>query len=276
MAAIPEIPFAVPYAGGDPPPDWGSITRDIVCPLCDYNLRGLSEPRCPECGYRFNWPHLLHPERWQHPFLFEHQPRRNIWSFFRTLGTSFFPRNFWSVLNASHPTRPGRLFLYWMGASALVAMAVLLLVVELFLRTDSPWARERLWLDLISRVAICLAWPLLTFATLMIFRASMRRAKVRPVHVARCVVYGCNAAVWVGLLLSALSLLLELDGLTPFITLMAFFCVAIGAVNIYHLGCAYRQYLRFDRPWATIAATQIIVGLIFCVLAVNMSVLVLR
>src|SRR5271156_6201527 len=111
MDAVPEIPFAVPYVGGDPPPDWGSITRDIVCPLCDYNLRGLSEPRCPECGYRFAWPHLLNPERWQHPFLFEHQPRRNTWSFFRTFGAGFFPRNFWSVLNASHPPRPGRLFL---------------------------------------------------------------------------------------------------------------------------------------------------------------------
>jgi hypothetical protein len=24
--------------------------RDVVCPQCDYNLRGLVTPRCPECG----------------------------------------------------------------------------------------------------------------------------------------------------------------------------------------------------------------------------------
>lgn len=24
--------------------------RDVPCPLCGYNLRGLQEPRCPECG----------------------------------------------------------------------------------------------------------------------------------------------------------------------------------------------------------------------------------
>jgi DNA-directed RNA polymerase subunit RPC12/RpoP len=24
--------------------------RDIACPLCGYNLRGLTSPRCPECG----------------------------------------------------------------------------------------------------------------------------------------------------------------------------------------------------------------------------------
>jgi hypothetical protein len=24
--------------------------RDVPCPLCGYNLRGLQQPRCPECG----------------------------------------------------------------------------------------------------------------------------------------------------------------------------------------------------------------------------------
>lgn len=24
--------------------------RDAPCPVCDYNLRGIVEPRCPECG----------------------------------------------------------------------------------------------------------------------------------------------------------------------------------------------------------------------------------
>jgi hypothetical protein len=24
--------------------------RDVACPLCRYNLRGLASPRCPECG----------------------------------------------------------------------------------------------------------------------------------------------------------------------------------------------------------------------------------
>src|SRR5215208_5792469 len=24
--------------------------RDVACPLCHYNLRALTSPRCPECG----------------------------------------------------------------------------------------------------------------------------------------------------------------------------------------------------------------------------------
>ena len=42
-----------------PPPDWSAITETIRCPLCDYDLRGLIEPRCPECGYQFVWPEVL-------------------------------------------------------------------------------------------------------------------------------------------------------------------------------------------------------------------------
>jgi hypothetical protein len=44
----------------------------------------------------------------------------------------------------------------------------------------------------INAAAVALLWPWMTFATLMIFRASMRRAKVRRGHVLRCTLYGCD------------------------------------------------------------------------------------
>jgi len=56
----------------------------IRCPLCEYELRGLIDPLCPECGYRFEWPDLLDPSRRKHPYLFELYPKRNAWSFFKT------------------------------------------------------------------------------------------------------------------------------------------------------------------------------------------------
>jgi hypothetical protein len=34
---------------------------DLFCPHCDYNLRGLTEDRCPECGHDFNRERLI---RW--------------------------------------------------------------------------------------------------------------------------------------------------------------------------------------------------------------------
>ena len=31
----------------------------VVCPTCGYNLTGLKEPRCPECGSQFTLDQLL-------------------------------------------------------------------------------------------------------------------------------------------------------------------------------------------------------------------------
>ncbi len=30
--------------------------RDVFCPQCEYNLRGLDQPRCPECGLAIRFP----------------------------------------------------------------------------------------------------------------------------------------------------------------------------------------------------------------------------
>lgn len=49
--AVAPIPTEAPPAGS---PDWATLHEDVRCPLCDYDLRGLTEPRCPECGYRFD------------------------------------------------------------------------------------------------------------------------------------------------------------------------------------------------------------------------------
>jgi hypothetical protein len=90
------------------------VDQDIPCPLCGYNLRGLPEARCPECGGKFDWPDLTDPTRKLHPYLFEHHPRKNIRSFVRTVIGGFSPRHFWRTLHPSQPSRPRRLILYWL------------------------------------------------------------------------------------------------------------------------------------------------------------------
>lgn len=40
------------------PPSAAGLDEDLHCPECRYNLRGLTVPRCPECGYTFTWDDL--------------------------------------------------------------------------------------------------------------------------------------------------------------------------------------------------------------------------
>ncbi len=44
------------------------VDRDLFCPRCRYNLRGLTTPRCPECGLTFP------EEQWRTGLLREHIP----------------------------------------------------------------------------------------------------------------------------------------------------------------------------------------------------------
>lgn len=94
-------------------PDWSSIPEEIACPLCDYNLRGLIEPRCPECGYQFTWQEILDPTLRTHPYIFEHHPESNFRSFLRTWLSGFRPRRFWRLLHPAQPSVPGRIARYW-------------------------------------------------------------------------------------------------------------------------------------------------------------------
>lgn len=106
-----QVVKAAPTAG---PPDWDAIAEEIVCPLCEYNLRGLAEPRCPECGYRFGWLEMLDPTQRLHPYLFEHHPERNVWSFFKTFAGHLRPIRFWKQLHPRQPSNPRRILQFWL------------------------------------------------------------------------------------------------------------------------------------------------------------------
>jgi hypothetical protein len=48
--ALPEDRRLMTSSASDntSPPDWERIDEEIYCPLCNYNLRGLTVARCPE------------------------------------------------------------------------------------------------------------------------------------------------------------------------------------------------------------------------------------
>lgn len=87
---------------------------ELTCPLCGYSLRGLAEPRCPECGFKFQWHELREAKRTRHPYLFEHGSGHNIRSFWLTFWRDCRPRRFWRELSPANPINLRRLIVYWL------------------------------------------------------------------------------------------------------------------------------------------------------------------
>ncbi|MDB5354948.1 MAG: hypothetical protein JWN24_1401 [Phycisphaerales bacterium] len=277
-------------------PDWDTLAHEVFCPLCDYNLRTLTQPRCPECGYQFHWPDLLDPARRDHEYLFEHHRKRAFRSFWQTAYHGLRPTRFWKTLRPDQRSVPRRLISYGL----IVASAVLFAIASemglhvlrwyLYFSRYAPFRRGTWrwnWDDLwelsppyITKAAVLLAWPWLTYLSLMILQISMRRAKLRRDHVVRCVIYCYDIVLWVALI--QLLLNASRGGMA-----MAFgYRVSVDSVGTpiliwlcawplfaYRLIIAYWHYLRFRHVIATILLTQLIVFLFvltvltFCVKA---------
>ena len=247
---MPVMPALSPQTCDINAPDWSAIACDILCPLCEYNLRGLTQPRCPECGYRFDWPEVLNPDRQPHPFLFEHHPEKNWWSYRQTVRGACRPKRFWTSLHPSQPSRPRRMLAYWLIGACLLGLVGVLFVVPYAVyevhtcdlrrnearrhtrmeRIVQQWGSMDAYLDLYYPTGIVelktdikngdilrwyksrfvpavlgtlLVWPWLTLAAMMVLQISMRRARLKPIHLARCVLYSCDVSAWAALFIVA-------------------------------------------------------------------------
>lgn len=277
-------------------PEWDTVPHELTCPLCDYNLRGLREPRCPECGHHFEWRDLTDPSRSRHPWLFEHHPNRNLGSFWKTARGGLRPLHFWTALSPTQPSRPRRLILYWCiaaliglfgAASPYVAVwghseirsrqAAAMRTSPKALARRGPAPRPLSLSDTFSVVgpdylvagAWAVAWPWITYLTLMIFRISMRRARIKPIHVLRCVLYSSDSVLWAGILVTgttalawAAAELQDENWIKLFSGVNAAVLAGFYLLVVARLGAAYARYLRFDRPWATVIASQVVFGLL--------------
>ncbi len=206
----------------DGQPNWHAFEDDVPCPLCDYNMRGLPSPRCPECGGQYSWPDLLDPVFGRHPFLFEHQRQRTWWSFWRTLTAGLIPRFFWKSVKPTHQVEPKRLYFYLMLFSglALVIQSVNAFVFpytdfwadELAIQLDWQQRIRRAWWwsynesyrfgddyaneSALGAIALVLVAIVSTFLSLKIFHQSLRKAKIKKEHVLRCVIYSTDLILW--------------------------------------------------------------------------------
>jgi hypothetical protein len=94
---------------------------ELACPLCGYNLRGLTDPRCPECGFAFTWAELRDAKRDQHPWLCEHATAgRRARAFMSTWLRTCRPRRFWREVTPANPVRRRALVRYWIVAVLLM------------------------------------------------------------------------------------------------------------------------------------------------------------
>lgn len=264
-----EVPLPARRADA---PDWQAIADEILCPLCQYNLRGLIEPRCPECGFRFTWFEVLAPSRRRHRFLFEHHPEQNVVSFFRTLVAGLRPRRFWTRLHPFQRISVRRLRLYALF-SILPCLVAFGLVSWFEITSRWRFMGPFRWKDVLGFLVsswtvyvgvIPLAWPWLMFAALMIFQISMRRARIDRRHVLRCIVYSHDTFFWLGLAALVLFGMFvftgsrDIEGLLVILLVLWAMANAMGALSLY---LAYKHYLQFDRPGWTVLSALVITSL---------------
>lgn len=278
---IPMSSITSPHVSGEitAPPEWQAIQHDVKCPLCDYNLRGLHEPRCPECGCQFDWPSVLDPSQRVHPWLFEHHPERSIRSYVQTLFNHLRPVQFWTTLQPTHRLNRFRLMRYYeiyAVLALLVAVAGYVEIVRYRLRwmLADPNSTFRFLLDalrwrevhLIVGASLLLALsPWFTFLALMLFQQSMRRSRIKASQVMRCTIYCGDVVAWytAGAVIAITWLgTRPRPGQTEQLVLLLVCGVLLAAVlNTARLWIAYARYLRFKHALATVVAAQLIVGM---------------
>ena len=307
---------------------------EVACPLCEYDLRGLAEPRCPECGYRFTWEEIRDPTRRLHPYLFEHHPERNAWSFIRTLLGGLRPRRFWQRLAPQQPANPRRLALYWVLVLASGLPALLTVCLTVAVQMDAHHRRSRVLIAksflapgkeeelarwegelfrafgtrtihqyfqrhlplfpsgwfvwrvvdhtyprfVLTSLVLVALWPGVTVIGMrLMLWVSVRRARVRPIHLARCAVHAADVGAWYFLGVGIVAALLAAEGLAggysaylprpgsngfrlliaSNVALLLTFLVAC-----YRLIVASRTYLRLPHAGVVVVLTQLVIVLV--------------
>jgi hypothetical protein len=141
------------------------------------------------------------------------------------------------------------------------------------------WQHMRYYNWATSWALIILAsWPWLTFAALMVFQVSMRRVRLRPIHVLRCVVYAGDLMIWVSVaMLVAIGVEMYRDSALAaqrynigpanmFLVCAMPFALLVLAMRV---AFAYRLYLRFRHAIAVAITSQVIVWLLLAKLMLD-------
>lgn len=290
-------------------PDWSAINEEIQCPLCEYNLRGLAEARCPECGFAFAWPEVIDPARRIHRFLFEHHPERNVWSFCRTFVAGMRPVRFWRSLHPAQFVSLRRLLAYWAVWTLLCLVAVGAFMAVETANTVRSNGIKRAWFERYGKIVdyssfdraypiaplavainvvteasfilacsvLLIVWPWLSMLGLLAPFQTRARAKIRTGQIVRCAVYSFDTTMFAGMLVAfacAIAIFLQPGGRG----LADWFWPGCCVLIIYpwcvlfpvRLCVAYRSYLRFPDAVSVVIISQVISVLVCAVLLLQL------
>ena len=261
----------------------------LTCPLCGYDLRGLPEDRCPECGHAFDPASLRDARRSSPAWSFEHATSHRVRAFVGTFGRSLTPWRFWRELSPASVVVPRQLAIWsaaWLALGSLVAAGVFGMQLSAISRTFATnpgvkptWTalvryaplRNRVAHDTVAIAFASLAWPLVTLAALALFGLTLRRAGIRRRHLWRCVLYawpttllvasvGLVAATQLGWMprfdsRSPLTLITHGLRILPSTTCTLLACAIVSTL---HLTFAHARYLRLPHA----AAQALLVGVV--------------
>ncbi|MCH8253007.1 MAG: hypothetical protein IID36_11195 [Planctomycetes bacterium] len=255
----------------------------LNCLNCGYHLLGLTEKRCPECGTRFEWDDVLNANRLARKPHFEYRWRdRPIRSFVWTFFAALRPRRFWSGVEMRDPPR----------VRPLIVMAVLLTVAivvsDIVLEPIADWVyfmsrgaarglsssgvtghlawivrrinRYAISTETVYFVAALFFWAAASLGALLIFQKSMRKYKIRTVHVVR--IWACSVfpspALAPAILRTAYCLsftLLPGRSVSGFDSYLG--AVFLGYI-CWSIRCGYKYYAHMPRGLLAAVGSQIV------------------
>lgn len=275
----------------------------LTCGKCNYHLYGLSDSRCPECGAAVDWNEALLRYRRREKPLFEYRWRdRPIRSFFRTWLLAMRPKRLWQTIDLHDPPQ----------VKPLIAWIVLfLLTTALCIPIGfgvGDWIQNRPLFGVTSRAgflnaaydllasiqrfiflpgiyvlpSLMLLWVVFSFASLMVFRQSMRLCKVRSAHVFRVCAYSLltHVPLFMLLLFSAVFSTSFFQRIMPFGLRRAYFSrdlylwCALFILVVWSLRQGYRHYIKMPHSLGVAFASQVIA--ILATMAIPPAVILFR
>ncbi len=299
----PIVPLETLLPDGQP--DWETITFEVNCSRCDYDLRLLPLPRCPECGLQFEWREVIDRAAHWSKFLFEHNWRKQpIRSYLTTIWKSLRPFRFWKQVSIHDDIRPGPLWflflasVFWfvltLQVLSLAAWGIMeavrplvysLYQPQLASRTNFTFLQKYYWdvatllFDLEFNHFIIPGFLLFGFlmalVTLCSLRQTLGRCRVRTIQVFRVMVYSA-APFWI-MLASLLLFLMPLSKMWNsnwFVELPEWLAITISLLPItipaicsIPIIAGLHSYLHLPHPTA-LGMTALFVGFLFSITAI--------